>query len=57
MDEENPVLKQTIMDIVRNQLRDNEPPEARQTLNRLLMQGISQEDSEIYIGQAICIEI
>ena len=45
------------MDVVDNQLRDDDPPETRQTFNRLISQGISEEDAKIYIGQAVCVEI
>ena len=45
------------MEIVENQLRDNDPPEAGEAINRLLSQGISEDDARIYIGQAVCVEI
>lgn len=43
-EEGNPRLKATFLQIVDNQLRANDPPEARQTLDRLIAQGISQEE-------------
>jgi len=45
------------MDVVDNQIRNDDPPETRQTFNRLISQGISEEDAKIYIGQAVCVEI
>lgn len=45
------------MDVVDNQIRNDDPPETRQTFNRLISQGISKEDAKIYIGQAVCVEI
>ncbi len=53
----NPRLKAAMMEVVENQIRDNEPPETRQTLDRLVAEGISEEDAKLYIGQAIAIEI
>ena len=57
MDEASPHLKESFMEIVENQLRDNDPPEAGEAINRLLSQGISEDDARIYIGQAVCVEI
>jgi predicted nucleic-acid-binding protein len=48
---------QGFLDVVDNQLKANDPPETRQTLDRLIAQGISQEDAKIYIAQAVCLEV
>ena len=53
----NPRLKATFLEIVDNQLRDYSPPEARHTFERLIAQGISEEDAKIYIAQAVCVEV
>ena len=53
----NPYLKATFLEIVDNQLRANDPAETRQTLERLVSQGISEEDAKIYIAQAVCVEV
>lgn len=53
----NPHLKATILQVVSNQLRANDPPETRQTFEGLVSQGISKEDAKIYIAQAVCVEI
>ncbi|MCK4294534.1 MAG: DUF1841 family protein [Planctomycetes bacterium] len=53
----NPHLKATILQVVANQLRANDPPETRQTFDRLVSQGISAQDAKIYIAQAVCVEI
>jgi len=52
LEEGNPRLKTTFLQIVDNQLKANDPPETRQTLDRLLAQGFSREDAKIYIAQA-----
>ena len=49
--------KALIIEVVDNQIRDNDPPEARQTLDRLMVEGISRDDAKIYIAQAVCVEI
>ena len=53
----NPHLKAAFLQVVANQLRANNPPEVRQTLDRLVAQGISAQDAKIYIAQAVCVEI
>ncbi len=53
----NPQLKAALMEVVDNQIRDNDPPETKQTLDRLVSEGISKEDARLYIGQAVCVEI
>ena len=45
------------MEVVDNQIRDNDPPETRETFNRLISQGLSKEDAKMYIGQVVCFEI
>ena len=57
MEISNPRLKATFLEVVENQIRDNDPPETRATLARLISQGISEEDAKLYIGQAVCIEV
>ena len=53
----NPHLKAAFLEIVENQLRANDPPEVKQTLGRLVSEGISEEDAKIYIAQAVCVEV
>ena len=50
-------LQQAILEVVENQLRANDPPETRQTLDRLLASGYSREDAIKLIGQAVVAEI
>lgn len=57
MEKTNPELKAAIIEAVDNQLNSGDPPEARQTFNRLIGEGISEKEAKIYIGQAIAIEI
>ncbi|MFA7059565.1 MAG: hypothetical protein WC156_01955 [Pedobacter sp.] len=53
----NPRLKAAFLEVVDNQLNANDPPETRQTLDRLIAQGISREDAMIFIAQAVCLEV
>ncbi len=47
----NPALRQALMEVVRNQLRDGEPPETRATLDRLIAEGHSREQAlELILG-------
>ena len=57
MEDHNPHLKAAFLETVENQLADNDPPEAQETLDRLIARGISEDDSKLYIAQAVCIEI
>jgi hypothetical protein len=57
MKKANPILKESILEVVNNQLKSGDPPETRQTFNRLIGEGISEESAKIYIGQAVAIEI
>ncbi|QHI68596.1 hypothetical protein [Tichowtungia aerotolerans] len=57
MKEHNPHLKAAFLETVENQLADNDPPETTETLNRLVKQGISEEDAKLYIAQAVCVEV
>jgi len=52
----NPHLKAAFLQVVDNQLKGNDPPETRETFNRLVAQGISEGDAKLYIAQAVCVE-
>jgi len=53
----NPRLKAQFLEVVENQLRDNDPPETKETLNRLMTEGHSREDAVLLIAQAVCVEV
>jgi predicted nucleic-acid-binding protein len=57
MDKPNPRVNNLIMQVVENQLRDDKPPETKQTLARLMGEGFSEEESKHYIGSAIVAEM
>ncbi len=53
----NPHLKALILEVVENQLRANDPPETRQTFERLLAAGYSRRQAVEMIGSAVVEEI
>ena len=53
MTEYNPHLKRAILEIVETQLRADDPPETRQTLNRLLVAGYARQEAVERIGGAV----
>ena len=55
--ETNPYLKAAMLEIVDNQLRENNPPETRQTFERLVAEGCTEEEAKKLIGCAVSTEI
>jgi hypothetical protein len=53
----NPALREAIMEIVHNQMRDRTPPETRLTLDRLLAAGHTRERAEELIACVVSSEI
>jgi len=52
----NPILKAVYLEAVDTQLRDNDPPETRQTFDRLRAEGITEKDVKLLIGSVIAAE-
>lgn len=48
---------EALIETVENQIRDNDPPEVRATLDRLMAMGESRENAMRYIGSAFSLEI
>ena len=55
--EENPYLESAILEVVENQLQANDPPETRQTFDRLISEGYSEEEAKKLIGCIVSSEI
>jgi hypothetical protein len=53
----NPQLTAAILEAVENQLRDLNPPEAKETYERLIARGISDEEARRLIAVALTCEI
>jgi hypothetical protein len=57
VDEHNPSLKAAVLAAVDEQLASGEPPETRQTLERLRREGFSEEGARVLLGQAVAVEV
>jgi len=55
--ESNPRLKTVILQVVDNQLKGNDPPETKQTYNRLIKEGFSESEAKQLIGCIVSAEI
>ena len=53
----NPHLKAAILQVVNNQIKANDPPETKQTLDRLLSEGHSEKEAKRLIGCIVSSEI
>jgi predicted Ser/Thr protein kinase len=53
----NPQLRAAILEVVDTQLENNDPPQTRATLERLVARGYSREGARELIGQAVVDEI
>ena len=53
----NPRLQKAILEAVENQLRADDPPETKQTFDRLLREGYSEDDAMKLIGRAVATDI
>jgi hypothetical protein len=50
------MLRATYLETVETQMRDNNPPETRQTYDRLRSEGFDDEDARLLIASAISAE-
>ena len=48
---------EAIIEIVENQLAENNPTSVKETLMRLMLEGIDREEAIQYIACALCIEL
>ena len=55
--ESNPHLQAPIMEVVENQLRNNDPPQTRQTYERLIEAGHSEKEAKRLIACVVSAEI
>ena len=51
------ILKREFLRVVDNQLRAGDPPETRQTLERLKQEGYTDEESRLLIAQCVAAEM
>jgi hypothetical protein len=57
MSEQKPRVNKLILEVVENQLKSCKPVQTRETLDRLMAQGFSEEDARHLIGSAIVAEM
>ena len=57
MEEGSEIAQAAIFEIIENQIRDNNPREVKQTLERLLSEGQTKEEAMKLIGCAVAVEI
>ena len=50
-------MRKVFLEIINNQIRDNNPPETKQTLERLISEGISEKEAMDMIGCVVISEI
>jgi hypothetical protein len=53
----NEILREQIFEIIRNQIKDNDPPETKITYNRLKTKGYSDFETNQLIGQCVAVEL
>ena len=53
----NKILNSAIMEIIDNQIDDNDPPETKQTLDRLISEGYTEKEARNLIGIVVSSEI
>jgi hypothetical protein len=54
---QNHRLKSAIIEVVENQLEANDPPEIKQTLDRLIFEGFSENEAKELIGNVVVLEV
>ncbi len=57
MEKADPALKMTLLETVDNQLRDNDPPETKETYKRLRRDGYSHQEARELIAAVLVTEI
>ena len=57
MNETNPQLGEEMKNVVWNQIRQNDPPETKQTYDRLISEGFSEEEVIRQIAVVVAAEI
>lgn len=55
--ETNDKIREQIFEIIKNQIRDNNPPETKATFDRLRKQGFDDFQTRQMIGQCLIVEL
>ena len=51
------IVREAILETVDNQIRDNTPPETRETVQRLIENGYSEGEAKQFVAMALSVEI
>jgi hypothetical protein len=57
MNESQKFLRDIIFDVIENQIRDNDPPDTKITLDRLIKEGFSQEEAISMISTVLASQV
>jgi len=57
MEDYNPRLRAAFLGAVDEQLAKSDPPETRETFDRLIGEGFSKEEAKVLLGQVIAVEL
>ena len=57
MTKSSDVARKAILDVVNNQIRDGNPPETRETFDRLVSEGFEEDEARRLIGCVVASEI
>ena len=57
MEETNPLLGEEMKKVVRNQIRQNDPPETKQTYDRLIKEGFPKDEVMRQLAVVVAAEI
>ena len=57
MRDDDLVNGEEVTDIVESQLAENNPPRVKETLMRLMLEGVEREEAIQYIACALCVEL
>ncbi len=57
MDETNPLLGEEMKKVVRNQIKQNDPPETKQTYDRLIKEGFPKDEVMRQLAVVVAAEI
>lgn len=55
--ESNEIFREQIFEILKNQIKSGTPPETKQTLERLVDLGYSDQDARMLIGRCVAVEL
>ncbi len=55
--ETNELLREQIFEIIKNQIKANDPPETKATYDRLRKEGYDDFTTKQYLGQCVAVEL